>query len=314
MSGNLSVFERKYAGIAQETARFSGDGADNAGIAQETARFSGDGADNAGYAASSAAGASVAATAGEQKTEWSRAAATGAGGAVETEADTGPDAATKEATRAATSATADTGPDAATRAATRAATGATAGIVRAQTAEKAGDAVNSKTEAAEKDVDAAAGAGVAAAGEQATERSRAASGKAGASDAKTYVQTDAVADAVAARQRKIKKEKTRLSKQFKELEARSRAVADGLIEQAAFMRVQLQELAEDLTAHGVTELFSQGNQEPYERQRPSANIYASMNANYQKIIKQLNELLPKTATKTPVGDGFVDFINGREDL
>ncbi len=111
----------------------------------------------------------------------------------------------------------------------------------------------------------------------------------------------------------IKKEKSRLAKQFKEIDKKSRAVVDGLIEQAAFLRVQLQELADDINQNGTTELFAQGkDQDPYERQRPAANVYNSMNANYQKIIKQLNELLPKPVKNTEVKDGFRDFVNGRD--
>ena len=111
----------------------------------------------------------------------------------------------------------------------------------------------------------------------------------------------------------IKKEKSRLAKQFREIDKKSRAVVDGLIEQAAFLRVQLQELADDINQNGTTELFAQGkDQEPYERQRPAANVYNSMNANYQKIIKQLNELLPKPVKNTEVKDGFRDFVNGRD--
>ena len=115
------------------------------------------------------------------------------------------------------------------------------------------------------------------------------------------------------RVRAIKKEKSRLAKQFREIDKKSRAVVDGLIEQAAFLRVQLQELADDININGTTELFAQGkDQEPYERQRPAANVYNSMNANYQKIIKQLNELLPKPVKNTEVKDGFRDFVNGRD--
>lgn len=113
--------------------------------------------------------------------------------------------------------------------------------------------------------------------------------------------------------KEIKKEKSRLAKQFKEIDKKSRAVVDGLIEQAAFLRVQLQELADDININGTTELFAQGkDQEPYERQRPAANVYNSMNANYQKIIKHLNELLPKPVKNTEVKDGFRDFVNGRD--
>ena len=114
----------------------------------------------------------------------------------------------------------------------------------------------------------------------------------------------------------IKKELGRLKKQFKTIDPRNRAVVEGLIEQAAFLRVQLKDLAADIIENGTTELFQQGkDQEPYERQRPAANVYNSMNSNYQKIIKQLNELLPRTVK--PVqgsGDGFLDFVAERDAM
>lgn len=117
------------------------------------------------------------------------------------------------------------------------------------------------------------------------------------------------------KKKRIDKERRRLSRQFAKLEKPNRAVVDGLIEQAAFLRVQLQELSEDLIEHGVTELFQQGEkQDPYDRQRPAANIYNSMNANYQKIIAKLNDLLPKPAGKTSASDGFDAFVEGRPEM
>ena len=41
------------------------------------------------------------------------------------------------------------------------------------------------------------------------------------------------------------------------------------------------------------ELFSQGDQEPYERERPASRIYTATNKSYQSIIKQLNDMIPK---------------------
>ena len=78
------------------------------------------------------------------------------------------------------------------------------------------------------------------------------------------------------------------------------------------MRVQLQDLEKDINEKGFTELFSQGNQEPYTRQRPEANIYCSLNTSYQKIIKQLTDLLPKDELKKVESDGFDDFVSGRD--
>ena len=106
----------------------------------------------------------------------------------------------------------------------------------------------------------------------------------------------------------VKKEKNRLKKVFKEIEEKKKRAAEGLFDEAAFMRCSLQMLKEDLQENGFTELFQQSEkQEPYERERPQAKIYSTMNGNYQKIIKQLTDLLPKDAPKPKVGDPFEEF-------
>lgn len=110
----------------------------------------------------------------------------------------------------------------------------------------------------------------------------------------------------------IEKEIKRLTGIFKGLDIKKKNTTIGLIERAAFMRVQLKDLEKDINEKGFTELFSQGNQEPYMRQRPEANIYCSLNTSYQKIIKQLSDLLPKEELKKVESDGFDDFVSGRD--
>ena len=115
--------------------------------------------------------------------------------------------------------------------------------------------------------------------------------------------------------RKIKNEIKRLSCNFKNIDAEKRKIVSPLIERAAFMRVSLEILEDDLQKNGFTEPFSQGDQEPYDRKRPVAEIYNSMNVSYQKIIKQLTDLLPKDdGSKKKKDDGFDDFVNSREDI
>lgn len=112
---------------------------------------------------------------------------------------------------------------------------------------------------------------------------------------------------------RIKAEKVRLEKIYGDMDENRKAMAMGLVERAAFMRVQLEDLEADLSENGWTELFSQGNQEPYERARPSGQSYNTLNANYQKIIKQLDALMPKaSAAAKPEDDGFDSFVAGRD--
>ena len=116
---------------------------------------------------------------------------------------------------------------------------------------------------------------------------------------------------------RIKKEHRRLTTIYKNIEPSKKAIATGLIGRAAFMRVQLEDLELDLMENGWTEPFSQGNQEPYDRARPASQIYNSTNANYQKIIKQLDSMLPKvteTQQKSEDDDGFDSFVNGRGEI
>ena len=113
--------------------------------------------------------------------------------------------------------------------------------------------------------------------------------------------------------RRIAAEERRLSKIFKDIEEKRKATARGLIQRAAFMRVSLEDLEEDLNKNGFTEWFSQGDQEPYQRERPATKIYNTMNVSYQKIVKQLTDLLPKAdpnaaaKRETEGGDEFDRF-------
>ena len=117
------------------------------------------------------------------------------------------------------------------------------------------------------------------------------------------------------KEEKIEAEKRRLSRIFKGIKPEKKKTVEGLIERAAFMRVTLEELEADLNENGLTEMFSQGDQKPYERKRPKAELYNSMNTNYQKVIKQLTDLLPKDVPINPSmqSDGFEEFVKNRND-
>lgn len=116
------------------------------------------------------------------------------------------------------------------------------------------------------------------------------------------------------KEKEIKKEKSRLIKIYTGISDKKKRTIVGLIERAAFMRVSLAELEDDINENGFTEPFSQGDQEPYLRKRPTADLYNTMNTSYQKIIKQLTDLLPKDAEVKEDDDGFDSFVNGREEL
>lgn len=113
---------------------------------------------------------------------------------------------------------------------------------------------------------------------------------------------------------RIIKEERRLKKIYKKIHKDNKAIIDGLIRRAAYMRITLEDWELDIMDNGITEMFTQSvNIEPYERERPVARLYNTMNANYQKIIKQLSDLVPKEVKAVDENDGFADFINSRSD-
>lgn len=91
----------------------------------------------------------------------------------------------------------------------------------------------------------------------------------------------------------VGEEKAKLLKQFSALPTKQKNIVDGLIERAAFMRIMLAGLEEDIKKNGEFELFTQSDAvQPYQRKRPAVDIYNASIKNYSSIIKQLTELLP----------------------
>lgn len=117
------------------------------------------------------------------------------------------------------------------------------------------------------------------------------------------------------KEQRIKSEYNRLKKLYKGLPASKLALAEGLIESAAFKRVEMQDLQAFLEKNGWSEMFSQGNQKPYARSRPEGDKYVSLDTAYQKAIKLLDAMLPKEeqAKQGDPDDGFDDFVTGRDD-
>lgn len=113
---------------------------------------------------------------------------------------------------------------------------------------------------------------------------------------------------------RIKAEKARLEMLYNDLPESRHKVAAGLIDRAAFMRIELEDLEKDLQENGWAEMFSQGNQEPYPRARPQGQSYNTMNANYLKTIQKLDAMLPKEQGGGEENDGFDAFVNGRDEL
>ncbi|AMR06338.1 MULTISPECIES: hypothetical protein [Bacillus] len=116
------------------------------------------------------------------------------------------------------------------------------------------------------------------------------------------------------KEERVKKEVNRLKRIYKEMPKDTLLVVEGLIVEAADLRVRLEDIRKDLDENGYDEMFSQSeNQDPYERERPQARRYISMNKNYQSIMKQLGDYVPKIPPEPKKkDDGFESFVNKRD--
>lgn len=111
----------------------------------------------------------------------------------------------------------------------------------------------------------------------------------------------------------VKKEKNRLNRLFKDrIPEKKKKAVEGLVIQAARLRVLLDEMWIDISENGDYELFSQSeNQIPYERERPIAKLYNARDASYQRVIKQLTDLIevaPSNNGKPPPAQDGSDLL------
>ena len=103
----------------------------------------------------------------------------------------------------------------------------------------------------------------------------------------------------------------RLKTIFTKLSSKEKKFLEPLIQRAAYMKIQLEDYEKDLLENGYVEMFSQSDkQAPYERERPVARLYTTLNGNYQKIMKQLSDHIEHVPVKEK-SDGFEEFVNSR---
>lgn len=108
------------------------------------------------------------------------------------------------------------------------------------------------------------------------------------------------------REEKIKKEMNRLKKLFTEFPPTKKKSLDGLISNAAFMKITLEYLKNDILNNGLTELFEQGEQS-FIRERPEAKQYTTFIQRYSQVMKQLIDLLP-AGPKKEEEDELMQFV------
>lgn len=108
------------------------------------------------------------------------------------------------------------------------------------------------------------------------------------------------------REDRIKRELSRLRRSLKPLvQANKYKAADGLMQRAAFLRIELEDLEADINTHGTTEPGLQGT-----KVRASAQQYDKLLKTYNSVCKQLTDLIPAGAAppKPTEKDPFQDIM------
>ncbi len=103
-----------------------------------------------------------------------------------------------------------------------------------------------------------------------------------------------------------KKEKSRITKIYKNLPKEQLKIVEKLIERAAYMLVSLEDMEEKINQDGLVVKMPQGSY-TIERAHPLLQQYNAMIKNYNATIKQLSDLAPSTEV-TAAGQALMQFV------
>lgn len=91
---------------------------------------------------------------------------------------------------------------------------------------------------------------------------------------------------------RIRKELLRLNKIFKHLPSNKYAIAKPLIDNAAFMRVTLEDLQADINREGTCEDYQNGENQKGVKMSAAMQAYNTMMKNYNTVSARLELMLP----------------------
>ena len=97
--------------------------------------------------------------------------------------------------------------------------------------------------------------------------------------------------------KRIKREKARLTKIFKDLDENKKDTCRALIDRAAFITISLQDLEDQLNRTGWIETYQNGENQSGVKRAAAADVHISLTKNLNAIMKQLLELVPAAQKK-----------------
>lgn len=109
------------------------------------------------------------------------------------------------------------------------------------------------------------------------------------------------------KQKQIKKEITKLRRLFKNLPKDKQKAAEGLLQEAAFMKATLEETRHIIDQEGILEHFEQGAQK-FLREHPATKVYNTMINRYATVCKQLFDMIPDPEAGKQAEDELMAFV------
>lgn len=114
------------------------------------------------------------------------------------------------------------------------------------------------------------------------------------------------------KKKKIKQQKNKFNKIFKQLDKDTFSLVQNLINELAFMSVTLEENRQHIEEYGVKELYMNGKGQFGYKESVESKNYNAMIKNYTTVVKQLIDFLPKEEKKG-AGENLLKFIaSGRK--
>lgn len=109
------------------------------------------------------------------------------------------------------------------------------------------------------------------------------------------------------KEKQIKKEMAKLRKLFRALPKERQKAIEGLVQEAAWMRVTLEETRYIIDQEGPLEWFEQGSQK-FKREHPATKTYNAMINRYTSVCKQLFDMVPATDDAKKAEDDLIAFV------
>ena len=104
------------------------------------------------------------------------------------------------------------------------------------------------------------------------------------------------------KENRIRKEERKLKKYFKALPKNQLEIATPLIQNAAFMKVTLEDLQAEINKNGVSEVYTNGKNQKGIKPSAAASTYNTMFKNYEKVSQRLQDMLPEEVGKSKLAE------------